>query len=106
GDYSRKRMGELMISPILKVSLLEWAKGKKFTTLLSQKFLIQDFLMSKDIPNEQLKVNYSNILVSDPVEVSKGADVRIRIQWFANSICDESEFKLKIGDQIRLIKSK
>lgn len=105
GAFSKERIKQILMWPILKVSLVKWTKAEKFTPLLAQKFLVRDFQNDNLIPEHSIKINYSNVLVSEPIDVPKGTDIRIRVQWSAETVCDESEFRLKIGDQIRLIRS-
>jgi hypothetical protein len=105
GELEKNHLSQDHLGSLLKISLVKWTLRDKWTILAAQMFPVSYFMNEDSIRDGQVGINYSNIVLTDPIDVPKGTDIRVRIQWSADTLCNEREFKLKIGDQIRLIRN-
>lgn len=91
--------------PIVRIRVME---GEEPASLLlkevfNQYFSIRKIQSSRETSVSSIDFSFDDVITTDLIHVPAKKNIRVRVDWSADGICDEEEFSMQIGDQIRLV---
>ncbi len=94
--------------PLFKVTVLKLrTNGIGRSSLMpfyTEYFRVDQFIDANNGTQDAV-VNFDSVKLTERFTIPSGTDYRIRLEWSADAICNDQEFEVFVGDQIRVVEA-